>query len=64
MLVVPLEVLKQDRDVAAVSKAEGAPFVRSAQILPREMDVIGDIVREVGVDGLLADLAVGLGVEV
>ena len=51
-------------DLAGAAEAEVAPFVCNAPVLPRDVLMIADLVRVVGVEGLLADMALVFLVEV
>ena len=56
----PPEVVEEDGDYAGAAEAQVAPFVRSAQVLPRDVLMVADLVRVVCVEGVVADVASSL----
>ena len=52
--------MEEDGDFAVAAEAEVAPLMCSATILPRELIVILDVVRVVGVEELVGDVALSL----
>ena len=60
MGVVAPEVREEQGDFAYAAESEVAPLVRGAPVLPRYMVMVPDLVGVVGVEGLVAHLAVGL----
>ena len=57
MGVIAPEVMEKDGDFAGAAEADVAPFVCGAPVLPRDVIVVPDLVRVVGIEGLVAYVA-------